>query len=107
MDIPLLQAPRAGFVAGIRATSRGKWTPKKQATAERYAAEAYPITRPRILRGPRFDYKVEGGQLFNRYTGPLPRHISSASMNWKPTMMTPEFLVEIQDLFRNPNEVVA
>jgi hypothetical protein len=102
----IVHAQRAGFVAGLRASKRGRWTPAAQAEAETRAAQAYPITRPRVIRTPVFEYKIEDGQLMNRYIGPRPTYRPSFEYNWKVCHLRPETLRELLDLFKNPTEVV-
>lgn len=109
-ELTLIQAQRAGFIAGLRAVNRGWWGSVELAPAEILAAHTYPIPtieRPRVvkvrsLHGPRWDleYRVEKGQLQSRCVGPHGRE------PWKPSPQTVESLNALLGLFANPTETV-
>jgi hypothetical protein len=122
MSRAIIEAQRAGYIAGKRAAARGRWTERRQEIAEREAAEQYPITveqprvlwttRPKMRRtngGPwmrvgteRVEYRVVGGRLEVRN----PDAPSQVWREWRDTFKTRRELERMIELFDHPTETV-
>ena len=102
----LIEAQRAGYIAGLRAASKGAWTPRKQAEATRKAMDTYPFTRPRVVRSAHgWEYRVVHGHLERKWCRPVPPHYRTPT--WQRVHATRETFVQLIDLFDNPTETVA
>jgi hypothetical protein len=129
----IVEAKRAGFVAGAQAATKGRWSVAKQRASVLRAIELFPMptfVRPRVIRTPnnnpstrsRFswvEHRVLDGKLeyrmppqmqggaHARYGYGQNDRVVSYDNAWKPQWnTTEESLHAMLDLFANPTETV-
>jgi hypothetical protein len=105
-------AQRAGFSAGLRAASKGRWTPQKQQAADILAAREYPLTeqRPRVATIGDREYRVVEGRLEVRMTEHYIKfhrsQVQTRMREWRPAGHSRDSLFALVNLFDTPTETM-
>jgi hypothetical protein len=124
----IIEAQRAGFVAGAQAASKGRWTPAKQLAAIAESETQFPLTieqarvirvmlpprpnqygRVRLVEAPFIEYRLVNGVLESRCPvtrSDAPEGVRRFSQQWKNSHLFPEILDQLKGLYANPNETV-
>lgn len=118
----LIEAQRAGYVAGLRASTKSKhrkWNAALDEAAALEAARVFPLTatRPRTITIVECEYQVRvDGQLWSRYLRPTGTRLCGnngtvqrlkAWSDWRPCPRTRAQMQALLDLFDHPTEEVS
>lgn len=112
----LIEAKRAGYIAGARAASK-TWTAQRSGQAAGEAAKLYPfprITRPRTVAYHHVEYQVINNMLHRRhrvrrslsFRSPSEYHVTTTWGAWHRCAGSATLFNELCNLFANPTEEV-